>query len=373
MREKIANLSRILSMSLLAACSTEISNEGRSDTDLPEDALQAVILTVADDYTSAALATVTVDGRALSDTLAPVSTDPAVVVREGRVYQINRYGFDSIRVYIPGEWSAPTHDFSVGSGANPQQVEVCGGKLFVSLYGKDFLGVYGLNGEATASAVSLDQEADADGLPEAASMVLAENRLYVALNKLDQQNGWIPSGAGRVVAIDCATDTVVDGWDVGPNPSIVAYPGDASKIIVRTGIYYDSDYAPLFDGALSVLDLSSGTSTELVSETAISENITDVVATDDGALFLTENAESEYGVHCLDLANSEHRLIERTSSFLIDASVNELGEVWVAARPNWAHVEANVGTAIYDLKTCASLNAGGWLQTTLPPYAIAFY
>ncbi len=348
--------------------STDTDTGVDTDTDVEPVEVTVVIATVAADFSVGSLAEVSGDDFSVSDELAPLTSDPAVITDDGKVIVLGRYGFDSVRVYAAGDYAVPETEFSTGEGSNPQDAAICGGDLFVSLYGDDEVRAYNLEGELQGS-VSLEAYSDEDGIPEASSMVEIDGVVYVALNILDQDGGFQSAGPGQVVAIDCETRTVLENYAVGPNPSIEVFPGDAGRLLVRTGVYYVPD-----DGALSYLTLEDGEVHEWVSEGDLEADLTEVASSDAGALLISQDTgTSQYSLWCVNAATGGTSLLGTTFSYINDATVDANGFAWVAAREGYTEEVSVAGVAVYDLTSCEAVNEGDWLSLSLPPYAIATY
>jgi hypothetical protein len=124
-------------MILLLACTSAPVDSDLVETTGPT----AVVLTVAGDYTSAAVAEVSLDTRAISDTLAPTSTDPGAMRVDfgGPMLAIlERYGTDVVRLYDAAgaiDWNSPIAEFSTGERSNPLAIQACGDALVVARYG----------------------------------------------------------------------------------------------------------------------------------------------------------------------------------------------------------------------------------------------
>jgi hypothetical protein len=325
----------------------------------------AVIATVADDFSVGALATVGLDDWRVDDTLAPISGDPAVAVDDGLVVQLNRYNYDTVRVYAPGEWTTPRIEFALADGANPHDAEVCGGALWISQYGSAQLPAYDTTSGLLIGAVDLAAFADADGLPETSDLVEIDGVIYAALHRLDRDAGWT-GDAGAIVAIDCATRAIVDSWETGISPSISALGHD--RLLVRTGLYGS------LDGAVRILDPADGAPSQaILTEEDHGEDITAVLAHGDTAIVLSADDNWRYTIGCLDLQTGAYAAAETTPAYLLSAAVNERGEAWIAARAGWADPPVEGGIIVYDIPACASLVRADWIPTLLAPFSIGFY
>lgn len=331
-----------------------------------------IAVLAATDYAVGALAAVSVADREVYDTLATVSADPVVIADGGVLVQINRYGVDTVRLYTPGDFSAPDVEFSTGSGSNPLSAAFCGDDLFVSEYGTPGLGVYDRTG-ARIGSVDLSEFADDDGSPEPAEIARIGDRLYVAMNRLATRADWLPAGPGVVAEIACGSREILRSWEVGPNPSVHLVPGEAPRIAIRTGIYYEPDRETLeLDGDLRILDPETGEfSGVLLVESEIGENITALAATDERIVAITQDQESIYTVRCLDFEGGVE-IAGDSTAFLQAIAINSRGEAWIAAAPSWADPLAPTGVLIYDPVGCAPITEAP-IETLLPPASIAFY
>jgi outer membrane protein assembly factor BamB len=340
----------------------------------PSGQSTAVIATVADDYSVGALATMDLQNKNLEDNLTTVSSDPVVVTDEGWVFVINRYHYDSIRVYAPGEWNAPRLEFSTGDLSNPQDVDICAGNLFVTMLKRDYLGVYEYATGLLVDTVDLSAFDDGDGSPEASTMVEVDGKLYIGLEQFDENNGWTPAG-GTVIEVDCASRELLNAWKVGNAPTVHENPSDPDTILIRTGVFFNQDYSIALDGDIYIFNIVTGKlSDPLVSETDLEANLGPIVATSNGrALFISSDESWNYALYCLDLSSGDIEKADTTDSYLASISINDRGEAWIAARAGFASPESPGGIMIYDVDGCKSLTGKDLLTLSLPPYSIAFY
>ena len=369
----------MLSLSLLLACppvvdtgTVDTDDTGdTSDTPPPIENTMGIVTTVADDYSGGVLATVNLETWAVTDSIITVPTDNGIVADKGNVYLLGRYGYDFVQVYKDGDLSAPADEFSVGDGANPQDVRECGGKVYVTRYGKTDVSVYDPTTWLLSGVVDLAGHADSDGIPEMAELVEGPGVLYVALQQLDQNNGWVANG-GVVAEIDCATGALGSTWDVSPNPSITAWPG-RPDLLVRTGVYYNADYSLALDGGVSSLSVGSGALTPIVTEATVGENI-DAVAMVDGThgVLLTSNESSQYTAWCFNPETGATTKLFSTTSYINDMATGDGDNVWFAARQSWADPESQGGIITVDAVACVADSQVWHQNTTFAPYAIAF-
>jgi hypothetical protein len=175
------------------------------------------------DYTTGTLSVVDLATRAVTSDVAIVSPDPFARWYDGRLYVVNRNGYDNVQVIAPSQGYATVRQFSTGSGTNPQDIAfVSANKAYVSRLGSSDLLIVDPGTGLASGGVSLAPWADADGNPEAARMVKVGDLLLVALQRL---HDFVPADTGLVVVVDTRADTVFDADPVAPGRQVVRLPG----------------------------------------------------------------------------------------------------------------------------------------------------
>ena len=215
-----------------------------------------------------------------------------------------------------------------------------------------------MTGESLGT-IDLADHADADGLPEMSSAVANGDLVFVALQRLDRDNGWVADPEGRVAVVDPATLTMVRSLAVGPNPLLVPHPDGGAVAACDDGlwrVHADSVSGPVvpggLDGALGALTFA-----------------------DDG---------TAYALHrpCADCAG--HRLIcldawdgpllgetEPVGAFLSDLAVVD-DTLWIAARRGWEDPSVAGGFLAMPRETCGPLPAPeAWHRGTYAPFDLA--
>ena len=347
----------------LVACNGETDTDTDADTATDTGAeTEAVITTVADDYSAGSLAVVGLEDWSIEDEIMPTSGDPVVVVDGDSVFQINRFGFDNIRVYTDS-WSAPSLEISTGGGTNPQDVALCGGEMFVSLYEAAQLNAYDMGTGTLTGTVDLSGFVGTDGSTEASSLEVLDGTLYVGLNGLDRNNDWVDDG-GSVLAVDCATKTVSQSWAAAGNTALHPWLSEEGRFLV-TGRAFDGQPGGIsaFDGAELSLVLSADTE---------GWNFTSVAAFGDQAVAIGVDSSWNSRLACIDLAAGAITWSESSDRYLTGVWANELGEAWVSARPGFSNPELPGGVMVFDIATCTEKTMDGWLELSLSPYSIAF-
>jgi len=156
-----------------------------------------------------------IDIRSLTvskDVVAAVaSTDPVVRSFGGLLYIVNRFGFDNVTIVDPATGKL-VDQISTGAGTNPQDVAVRGDTIYVAaLASADVLVIDAAHPSADPARIDLSEFAGADGTPDANSLYLVGDDLYVTIGLLDTK---FVSHGGKVVVIDTTTNTVSTSFDL---------------------------------------------------------------------------------------------------------------------------------------------------------------
>lgn len=321
---------------------------------------RAVLATVSDDYAVGALATVSLDDWAVRDQLTDISADPAVVATGEYVFQLNRYGYDTVRVYEPGEWSAPISEFALADLSNPHDVAMCGGAAFIAQYGTESLAVYNPDNGVLVGEVDLSSLSDGDGAAEVGTLVVAENgRLYVGVRALERTE-WQSAG-GAVAEVDCSSRTVSAHWEAA-SPDVYAWPDDPSVVAV-----YERS------AGLRLLYTTSGELGPVVVSTgALGGEVDGFAAWGGRGVAIVASEDYDYSVVCVDPEDEAVVSVDRLEHYLISVAGNDRGEAWISARPHWTDPTASGGVLVYDIAACTELTEAP-IATALAPYSIAFY
>jgi hypothetical protein len=361
---------RLLPFWGLAAC---LPSPGKrptpEDTGLSDGPL-AVVATTSLDYATGALATVSLDGRAVRAGVATLTGDPAVRSAPGLVIQLNRYGHDTVRLYRPGDWSAPQREWSVADGAspppNPVDATVCGGFLWVALLNRDTLPSWDPATGLRGPTADLRAFADGDGIgPEPGSLVARDGVLYVALQRLDQSAGWVDTG-GRIVALDCADGRVLQSWEAAGNPAVAPWPGDP-RLLVRARAFGGQP------GGLFALDPDLPGLTPLFPLDTAEDAPLQAAATGRHALLVRLRRDySASAIDCVDLDAGTATRHSETAAFLAAAEAAPDGTVWLAQHWGWEDPAAvRPGLRILDPATCTE-RTDAPIDLGLGPVSLAF-
>ena len=339
-----------------------------TDADADSGAHTTMVFT-STDYTVYSLGTMSLETRALSDSLTALPGDAIVTtLSDGRIYNLNRFGYDVLRVYDQGEWDAPVLEFSLGDGtSNPHDAVLCAGELYVSLYGDTMIKVLNADTGTLVGAVDVSEYAEGDDIAEVSALFCRGERLVAVAQQLDRT--WHSEG-GTILEIDTASKAVVESHPVSPNPRAYAHPADPDTLILFSGHFGEGD------GAMHTFDLTTGTESEPL--------VTDA---DLGITFSTFDGLGERGVvlgntfdytktslFCIDLNDWTMTEGLEIDGYTGTLAADDRGMAWVGVpvvRSDGGEVLSPNGLQGFDIQECIA--SGPLIETTLAPNSIAFY
>lgn len=331
---------------------------------------------VATDFETGSFGTISLDDPRM---FTPISSQRSIhsdaVARSfrGLLYVVNRFFGDTIQVLDPARDFATRVQCLTGAFSNPQDIAFLDReKAYVSLFGgTDVLVVDPTPppdcGGFIRGRIDLAAFADADGLPEMHHMAIIGDRLYVALQKLDQANFFVPADKGSIAVIDVNTDTVAGEIVLsGSNPF-----SQGKGLAIRDGklLISQAGFFGRLDGGIERVDPESGRAEGFfVTEADLGGDVTDFAIVSDTL---------GYAVLSLpDFTNSVvafdpgRRRVTRTlfsgSSFVSDIELNDRGQLFAADRTPRAP-----GVRVFDVATGRELTASP-IDLGLPPFDILF-
>jgi len=187
----------------------------------PTRSQYAVVSCSAPDFGSGVHAILDVEKpRAIKDNLLSTISDIKMAAHGAFFYRIARFNGDSVTKFAASAPATPIWQYSTMDDqdsvatSNPQSMIFASStKAYIPRFGSDKMWV--VNPETTTEAgfktdsVDLSAYADADGLPEMTQGVVVNGKLFLILQRLDQDNGWTPQTAYLAV-IDTATNAEID-------------------------------------------------------------------------------------------------------------------------------------------------------------------
>ena len=182
-------------------------------------AMKAVVSTVAADYSSGAHAVIDTEPmggpRAVETDLLPTISDITVAAYGHYFYRIERYNANNITKFSIDAPDTPIWQFSTDdadtTNTNPYDlIFVNDQKAYLIRYGSAQAWIVNPSvapdGVFKIGELDLSAYADDDGIPEMSSAVIANGKLFIALQRLDRDNSWTPSNDSIVAVFDTATD-----------------------------------------------------------------------------------------------------------------------------------------------------------------------
>jgi len=327
---------------LLACTDTKTIDTASS---LPTN-VNLVLTTVAMDYSVGALATFDTETETVTENISSISGDPVIIMDGGWLWQLNRYQYDTLRKYNPDNLQVPVGEVSLApeiGSSNPHDVAVCGDSLVVSLYGQDYLALLDPDTLETIGTIDISEWADEDGIPEASSMVVVDDQLYVGLQRLDRNAAFAPQES-IILQIDCETYSVNETWTVGHNIELIEWNDTVAVVTQSVG---NSDAGVLvFD-----IDVEDSEWTRVWSTNSTMSATTHL----DGQLFYSALSpdQTEYIVHCVDLESERHSISEPWSEYITDLVIEDDRTGWLGAHWGWSGVgNSEPGLYKVDLETC---------------------
>ncbi len=307
-----------------------------------------LVATVASDFGAGTLTSFSTSDEHLEPAFRTTSGDPALAADGDDVFLLQRLGIDTIDVLDSDDPRSVRLSFSTGERSNPQTVVACGGRWLVPLYERTSLPLLSPATGHILAEVDVAAEADADGLPEAASALpLGDDTALVALQRLDRTAGWAPDPVGRVVTVDCATAVVTHVHETGPNPVLLSGPDAVPWVGSETGlsIWTEEGVEPWLD-----VDALGGIPWR-------------AAVVGGRAVIITRTLDWTWGVACID----GNQVVQgpRNPAFLPSVAAGIDGRAWVAARPGFGVDPGEAGLWPIDPESC---EAGAVVPTDLPPY-----
>ncbi len=305
--------------------------------------------------------------------VASVSSDPVVFAQDDLLLQVNRFGTDTVRLYSPGDLSAPRREIAITSeivpSTNPHAAVLCEGALFVSLYEEPRLAVYEPGSGIHTADVDLSAHDDGDGSVEASSLVVDGSSVWVGMQRL-ARGGDLWTDAGSIVArVDCATLEIVEHHPVGGNVLLSAHPRGGVLASARAhgeqeaGISWlraDRPVELLVD--LSQLELEG-------------HRVQPGAVVTDGRAALAILAPSDplqtlYGLARVDLELGTATVVETLTGHSGTLALDRYGGAWFGVHAlDDSFIPVLTGYQRYLLD--GTLDTHGWLELDAIPYAIA--
>ena len=196
------------------------------DNFIPSRSQYAVVSCSAPDFGSGAHALIDVEKpRLVQENLLPTISDIKMAARGEFFYRIARYNGDSVTKFAAAAPAQPIWQYSTMDDSdamatsNPQSlIFATDNKAYIPRFQSTKMWV--VNPSTTDESgfklgtVDLSAYADADGLPEMTQGVVVGDKLFLLVQRLDQDNGWLPQ-TPYLVVIDTNTNQEIDTKSAG--------------------------------------------------------------------------------------------------------------------------------------------------------------
>ncbi len=310
-----------------------------------------------------------------------LSGDPFARYYDGKVYVVNRFGFDNIQILSPANNYETIGQYSTGNGTNPQDIAFDSPqKAYVSrLASAGLLIMNPTNGNQLGS-VDLSDYDKTDDNPEAARMVTVGDRLFVALQRLKPD--WSPAGSGMVAVIDMSDNSVAGSVRLlTTNPvTDLIYDSSSSKIFLGCQGKSKAFGNPGDDGAVESIsvDTSGDTYTSdgvIIDEAGFGGDVTAIEMVD-GKIYGVigvESGDSDFAYDINKLVKfdpadadpaSSMTTVWETTSYIPDMQADSNGYLYIADRDS-------LRPGIRILDTSDDKQYGGLIDVGLLPTSIS--
>lgn len=336
---------------------------------------QAIITTT--DYSSGSFSSLDLSTNTATNDHLTIHSDAVVRTYRDKVYIINRLGQDNVLVLDHSDLKTPLTQYSTGNGSNPHDMAfVSEEKAYISRYEQtQLLIVNPVTGDLLGE-IDLSVFADADGLPEVSQLALYGNHLFAACQRLDRDNGWVPTDVSVIAVVDVLTDQVVDvdANTAGVQGIVMASKNPAGAVLRGNKWFLSAvnTFDDLTDGGIEVIDLANLRSDGVVlGEMALGGNLSSMamVSDDEGYVVVLDasfvNVVKRFG---LEMQSVSAGLSGLSGGFVPSLGVFG-GRLYVLDGGSFVD-PTSAGVKVYDVKTDQPV--AGPISTGLLPASIAF-
>ena len=192
----------------------------------------AVVATSAADFSSGAHAKISVDKpRVIEDNLLPTISDVMVAAYGGYFYRIERFFADNITKFDVDAPATPIWQFTTMDSedtvlsSNPQDIVFSSStKAYLLRFGSPTAWIVDPSAITQADfkigTLDLSPYADGDGIPEMRAGVIANGKLFIILQRLED---FCPTNTAYVAVFDISTDTEIN-TGVPNNDGVMGIP-----------------------------------------------------------------------------------------------------------------------------------------------------
>ena len=277
---------------VLAGCANLDQSDSESNSSGGDSAYitNDYVFVLTSDYSTGSCSAIQMPNWKVDSDLALVHSDAMVRQYGEEIYVVNRLGQDNIMVLDSYDFGLQ-RQFSVGNGTNPQDIAfVDTNKAFISRYASNQLLIVDPSSDdgTELDTVNLSAYADDDGICEMAKMLVLNDKLYVAVQRLNCDSGSSPVGDSYLVIIDCLTNEIIgDIQLIGSNPYDLVYSAALDQILVA-----EVGNWTVTDGGIEAIDPNNDTSLGyIITETTLGGDcsILEIFSADKGYAIITDS------------------------------------------------------------------------------------
>ncbi len=326
------------------------------------------------DYSTGSFSAVNTTTHSPSCDVASVHSDARLRWYAGRVYVVNRFGADNIQVIDPSTYGT-VNQFSVGNGANPYDIAfVSPTKAYVTRYERTDLWVMDPTSGAHTGTISLAAFADADGIPEMDRLMMVGPLLFVSLQRVNRNAGFIPTDTSLVAVIDTRTDTIVDCDAITPGVQAIAlqlenpvtafqFDPATSRLLLGCVGFYGA-----LDGGIERINPVSLASEGVVArEDSLGGDVADLIWRDGAKSYAIV---SDAGFNTLLISWSPATGRKLATVYAPGGFV--LGDAEITGNELWVCNGSFVSPGIRVFSTTTDTQQGGAITCSLPPASLTF-
>jgi hypothetical protein len=189
----------------------------------------------------------------------PVGINPIMRYAGNRLFVISQDNM--VRTIDPATW-AVDQSYPLPAGGEPLDIAVVTNETaYITRAGATHLLRLDLNTGATENAIDLSPFADADGVPDMATMVVSEGRLFVQIQRLNLDiPGYVPPA--MIAVVDLTSEQLFDVDPIEPGTQAIELEGTAPKhkmqVVPETRQLFVSATGGVFDeGGIEIVDLDT--------------------------------------------------------------------------------------------------------------------
>lgn len=277
----------LLGLLALSACSSSDTPTTTVDTNTTSFAFAS---TRASDYSAYRVDRISLtNGNTVVGSYPATSADSVITTDGTDLYQIGRFGTDTITRFDPVDTSIADYQYSVNqdgdASANPQAIAFLNSnKAYITRYGSNALWI--INPDAASEEDfkigEIDLSAyDAD-VPDMTNAIIVGSKLFVLLERLE---GFVPNKVAYLAVIDTETDTEIQtnqgndglaGIELSVvNPTALQYNETTGEIyVVGRGNYFENSTVTtdFHSGGIEVIDPDTYEHSVLLNDGTDAEN-----------------------------------------------------------------------------------------------------